>query len=241
MRVLAFLLLAATAGWGQTCVPTTIDDFKTGQTTSPIVLQTPNTSAIAFQNASGVPGRVREESYSVTTNDFNHPSELAIVRPNSNPNGGALVVSNGVEEFFSLVLIYGTDTRGNPVPLGFQVPANCDRFRVWFDSSVATLSFTFEAYTRNANGSTTGFADGIGMPPVIAGFPGCVDFPFSNFVTNASGVVQNIAHTPVDQIILVLGPGSAVGGSNFAMTKIEVSDNRLPPTGVPCIIANNGK
>jgi hypothetical protein len=237
MRIFIFLLLAAAAGYAQ-CNPKTIDDFTTGQTTSQTTLRIPKTNAYTFQNASGVPGGVREVFYQLDANTFDQPSEFDIVKTSG---GGALVATNGPEEFFEMQVVYGVDTRGNAAPLGFTIPSNCDRFRVTFDSNVATLSFMFEAYTRNSNGSTTGFADGIGLPPVVAGFPGCVDFPFANFVTNTQGAVQNFAHAPTDLIVLALAPGSAVGGNSFAITKIEATDNRLPPSQVACVVANNGK
>ena len=237
MRIFIFLLLAAAAGYGQ-CNPKTIDDFSTGQTTSHTTLRIPKTNAYTFQNAPGVPGAVREVFYELDTNTFDQPSEFDIAKTST---GGALVVSNGAEEFFDMQVIYGVDTSGNPVPMGLSIPPNCDRFRVTFDSNIATLSFMFEAYTRNSSGGTTGFADGIGLPPIVAGYPGCVDFPFANFVTNATGVTQDIAHAKTDLIVLALAPGSAVGANSFAITKIETTDNRLPPTGVPCVIANNGK
>ena len=237
MRIFIFLLLAAAAGYAQ-CNPKTIDDFTTGQTTSHTTLRMPKTNATTFQNASGVPGAVREVFYELDTNTFDQPSEFDIVKTSA---GAALVVTNGAEEFFDSQVIYGVDTSGRQAPLGLSMPSNCDRFRVTFDSNIATLSFMFEAYTRNTNGGTTGFADGIGLPPIVAGFPGCVDFPFANFVTNAPGVTQDIAHAKTDLIVLALSPGSAVGANSFAMTRIEATDNRLPPTGVPCVIANNGK
>jgi hypothetical protein len=235
MRLALFLLLSIGAGWAQ-CAPQTIDDFTTGRTTAPTILRTPNTSATTFQTGdpTHLLGGVREFFYQISTNTYSQPSEFDIVTTGA--NSGALVVTNGVEEFLGSQLAYGVDTHGNEVPLHFFPNAGCDRFRVTFDSNVATLTFGFEAYTPGPS-----FADfvGGGVPEVVSGFPRCVDFPFANFVSNTQGAVENFSQTGIDLMVLVLS-GGAVGGNSFAITKIETTDSRLPPNGVPCVaVANN--
>jgi hypothetical protein len=239
VRFLIILLMAVVPGLAQVCpndATTLIDNFKTGLV-GPLLLQGTDQSLDRHQVATGVPGGVRREFFSISTNPFRQVGEYGVVRDPSDLRGGALVVGTGVREFFRLEILYGFDTNNNLVPLQYFPPDGCDRFRVTFDSSSRVVNFNYEVWTPKSSGSGEDvFVDAINMDENAVPF--CIEFPFAKFVTNSPGVTQDFKHTGIDLILPIFQSGSAMGANDFALKRIELAQGNGSVNGVACTIAN---
>ena len=224
MRKLSvLLLLAAGMAWTQCRV---IDDFTTGKTQMDLRVSGPG--ADTNTQTGTMIGSLRHINFFTYGNPFLQLGETKV------ENGGPLTVSNGVREFFRLEVFWGIDASNRVVPLGY-VPFGCDRLRVTFDSNSALVNFNVQVDTPVAL-----FQDGINLPtsPATA-LPFCVDFPFSNFVTNTPGAKPNFAAQGITYMDMVLQSGSVIGANNFAITKIETLDS-VTAAAAPCaFVANN--
>jgi hypothetical protein len=146
----------------------------------------------------------------------------------------ALTVSTGVRQWFRLEVYWGIDSKGSIVPLGYK-PVGCDRIRVTFDSNSGILNFNVQVDTP-----ATLFEDGINLPAGAAsGLPFCVDFPFSNFLSNTPGAKPDFAAQGITLMDMVLQSGPLIGANNFAITKIETVDPGTAAAAPCTFVANN--
>lgn len=223
MRMFTVLfLLAAGMAWPQCRV---IDDFTTG--TTQLDLRVNGTGFKTDSQKGSMIGGLRYVNFFTYQNTFLQLGEAQV-------GNDSLTVSNGVREFFRLEVFWGIDALGNIVPLGYM-PSGCDRFRVTFDSSSALVNFNVQVDTPVAL-----FQDGINLPPGSAtGLPFCVDFPFSNFVSNTEGATPDFAAQGITYMDMILQGGPVIGANSFAITKIETLDS-VTAAAAPCAyVANN--
>ena len=208
MRTLttSFFLMSLTAvsGWASNCL--VIDDFSSGAIRS--ALREPGTML----------GGVRGTSSEIVPNGnpFFQPVELDIDDP---PEAGVpLVVTTGLITGWRLE--YGVDSSFLFKPLNY-VATDCDRFRATFNSASRTLNFNilvfYTALGHNA-------VDGLNLDASPFSSPFCVDFPFSNFTPGIPGDTPDFATKPILLVDFVFQSGSAIGGNEFAVTKIETLD-----------------
>jgi hypothetical protein len=222
-KLTVLLLLAAGMAWPQCRV---IDDFTTGKTQMDLRVSGSGTDTNT-QTGSMI-GGLRHVNFFTYANPFLQLGEAKVEK------GGPLTVSNGAREFFRLEVFWGIDASNNIVPLGYM-PSGCDRFRVTFDSNSAVVNFNVQVYTPVA-----GFQDGINLPPGPAtGLPFCVDFPFSNFVSNTPGAKPNFATQGISYMDMVLQSGPVIGANNFAITKIETVDSGTAAAAPCAYVASN--
>jgi hypothetical protein len=216
-KLTVLLLLAAGMAWPQCRV---IDDFTTGITQ--MDLRVSGTGTDTNTQMGSMIGGLRHLNLFTYANPFLQLGEAKVEK------GGALTVSNGVREFFRLEVFWGIDASNNIVPLGYK-PSGCDRFRVTFDSNSGVVNFNVQVDTPVAL-----FQDGINLPAGSAtGLPFCVDFPFSNFVSNTPGAKPNFAAEGITYMDMILQSGPVTGANNFAITKIETVDSATA-AGAPC-------
>jgi len=221
-KLTGLLLLAAGMAWPQCKV---IDDFTTG--IAQLDLRVSGTGTDTNTQTGSMIGGLRRMNFLTAGNPFLQLGEAKVEK------GGPLTVSNGVREFFRLEVFWGIDSSGHIVPLGY-VPSGCDRVRVTFDSNSAVVNFNVQVDTPVAL-----FQDGINLPQGPATLPFCVDFPFSEFVTNTPGAKPNFAAQGITYMDMVLQSGSAIGANNFAITKIETLDP-VTAAAAPCaFVATN--
>jgi hypothetical protein len=137
-----------------------------------------------------------------------------------------------VREFFRLEVFWGIDASNKIVPLGYT-PSGCDRLRVTFDSNSAVVNFNVQVDTPVAL-----FQDGINLPAGPA-LPFCVDFPFSNFVSNTPGAKPNFASQGITYMDMILQSGAVIGANNFSITRIETVDPGTAAAAPCAYLANN--
>jgi hypothetical protein len=222
-KLTGLLLLAAGMAWPQCKV---IDDFTTGQTQ--MDLRVSGSGADTNTQTGTMIGGLRHVNFFTYGNPFLQLGET------KEEKGGPLTVSNGVREFFRLEVYWGIDSSNKIVPLGYM-PSGCDRFRVTFDANSAMVNFNVQVDTPVAL-----FQDGINLPqgPATA-LPFCVDFPFSDFVSNTPGAKPNFATQGITYMDMVLQSGSVIGANNFAITKIETLDSATAAAAPCAFVANN--
>jgi hypothetical protein len=217
--VTLFFLMGLTAlpGWSNNCK--VIDDLTTGPTV--MDLRVAGTGSDTNAQTGSMIGGLRYIHFLTYANPFLQLGEAKV-------GNGALTVSNGVREFFRLEVFWGVDAKNNIVPLGSS-PSGCDRFRVTFDSNSGIVNFNVQVDTPLAL-----YQDGINLPVGSAtGPPFCVDFPFSNFVSNTPGVKPDFAAQGISWMDMVLQSGPVIGANNFAITKIETLDS-VAAAAAPC-------
>jgi len=222
-KLTVLFLLAAGMAWPQCRV---IDDFTTG--TTQMDLRVSGTGFDTDTQTGSMIGGHRYINFFTYVNPFLQLGEAKV-------GNDALTVSNGVREFFRLEVFWGFDAKGILVPLGY-FPTGCDRIRVTFDSNSAVVNFNVQVDTPVAL-----FQDGINLPAASAsGLPFCVDFPFSNFLSNTKGAKPDFATQGIAYMDMVLQSGPLIGANNFAITKVETVD---PGTAAatPCTFVANNK
>ena len=213
------MVLAPVALWAQCQV---IDDFTSGPVR--LGLRIPNTSVAKTQTGSML-GGVRGTAFLIGGNQFLQPAEIDI------DNGGPLVMTTGLREFFRLDMVYGVNASFVFTPLGYH-PTGCDRFRVTFDSASRVLNFNILAFQGPG---ITPFQDGINLDPGPFLSPFCVDFLFSNFITGAPNTPEDFAGQGLNALDFIFQSGSAIGANEFAITKIETVDP-ITAGANPCAI-----
>ena len=225
MRTLTVLILLAEGmAWSQCRV---IDDFTTG--TAQMDLRVTGTGVDSNTQAGSMIGGLRHVNFFTYQNPFLQQGETKVEK------GGPLTVSNGVREFFRLEVFWGIDATNKIVPLRY-LPSGCDRFRVTFDSNSGVVNFNVQVDTPVAL-----FQDGINLPAGAAtGLPFCVDFPFSNFVSNTPGAKPNFAVEDISYMDMILQSGPVIGANNFAITRVETIDSSTA-TIAPCAYVADNK
>ncbi len=220
-----FMVLTSAAASANNCL--LIDDFTSGQVRSS--LRTPNTSDTKTQTGSML-GGVRGTLFLINTNSFLQPAEMDVDKPNN--NGVPLVVTTGLRTGFRLDMEYGVDTNFVTKPLGY-FPTGCDRFRVHFDSASQVLNFNILVFQQN--GFQHHFQDGINLDPSPFTNPFCVDFLFANFAGGLPNDTEDFAGQGIAVIDFIFQTGSAIGGNEFAVTRIETLDSTTAGAN-PCAI-----
>jgi hypothetical protein len=216
-------LLTAGMAWPQCRV---IDDFNTG--TTQMDLRVAGTGVDTNTQAGSMIGGLRHVNFFTYQNPFRQLGEAKVEK------GGPLTVSNGVREFFRLEVFWGINASNNIVPLRYA-PSGCDRFRVTFDSNSGVVNFNVQVDTPVAL-----FQDGINLPAGSAtGLPFCVDFPFSNFVSNTPGAKPTFAAEGITYMDMILQSGPVIGANNFAITKIEATDSSTAAIAPCAYVADN--
>lgn len=210
------LLATITAGiaWPNNCV--VIDDFSTGTVRS--ALRDANTSDNSTQTGNML-GGVRGTAFRIVNNQFLQPAELDINKPPK--SGMPLVTTTGLKSGFRLDLAYGVNTNFVSTPLNY-FPTGCDRFRVSFDSASQILNFNILVFYD------TPFAhhaqDGINLDPSPYNLPFCVDFLFANFLPGIPNDTADFPGKGIQALDFIFQTGSAVGGNEFAITRLEILD-----------------
>lgn len=223
-KLTGLLLLAAGMAWPQCRV---IDDFTTGK--AQLDLRVSGAGSDTNTQTGAMIGGLRHVNFFTYGNPFLQLGEVKV------ENGGPLTVSNGVREFFRLEVFWGIDASNHIVPLRYA-PSGCDRFRVTFDSNSGIVNYNVQVATPVAL-----FQDGINLPAASAsGLPFCVDFPFSNFVSNTPGAKPDFAAQGINYMDMILQSGPIIGANNFAITKIETVDSATA-TAAPCAFVANNK
>jgi hypothetical protein len=218
--------LTATSGVSQiNCL--TIDDFTTGADSLP--LKTPGTSAQVTQTGTML-GSVRGTAFEIVPNGnpFLQPAEVDIDQGSGIP----LVMTTGLKTFWRLEMEYGVDLKFAAYPLNY-FPTGCDRFRVTFDSASQTVNFNVVVFYGPDYGHHA--QDGINLDPSPYTYPFCVDFLFSNFAPGIPNDTPDFAGKGILSIDFVFQSGSAIGGNEFAITKIETLDPSAAAMN-PCAI-----
>jgi len=225
MTSLFLMGLTAATGWPNNCE--VIDDFSSGSVRS--ALRNPGTVDTQTQTGTML-GGVRGTSFEIVPsgNPFLQPVELDVDNPAK--TGVPLVVTTGLRTSWRLDMDYGVNTSFGAAPLHY-FPTGCDRFRVSFDSASQTLNFNIVVFQGPSFGHYA--QDGLNLDPSVFALPFCVDFLFSNFVASPIGDTVDFAGKGILVIAFVFQRGSAFGGNEFAITKIETLDS---PTAAskPC-------
>jgi hypothetical protein len=216
-KLTLLFLLAAGMAWPQVC--TVIDDFTTG--TTQMDLRVTGSGSDTNTQTGSMIGGLRHVNLFTYQNPFLQLGEAKVDK------GGPLTVSNGVREFFRLEVYWGIDAKNNIVPLGYK-PSGCDRIRVTFDSNSGVVNFNVQVDTPVAL-----FQDGINLPASATVLPFCVDFPFSNFVSNTPGAKPSFAAEGITFMDMILQSGPVIGANNFAITRVETVDPVTAAT-TPC-------
>lgn len=221
--------LTAASGWASNNCQI-IDDFSSGTIRS--ALRDPGTTDRQTQIGTML-GGVRGTSFEIVPNgnSFFQPAELDIDNP---PDTGVpLVVTTGLRTGWRLDMEYGVDTSFTFKPLNY-LATDCDRFRVTFNSASRTLNFNIVAfYTALGHNAL----DGINLDPSPFTSPFCVDFPFSNFTPGIPGDTPDFTQKPILLLDFVFQSGSAIGGNEFAITKIETLDSATAAEHACAIVA----
>jgi hypothetical protein len=229
MRTATFLLvvsvLVPATARASNCL--TIDDFSSGPGRSTLVA--PNTTDTQTQ-AGNMIGGVRLTSFLIGANPFLQIAGMAADHPGN--NGIPLVVTTGLRSGFRLDLLYGFDANFLPKNLNY-FPTGCDRFRVTFDSASQTLNFNVVAWYNPDYGHHA--QDGINLNPAPFTTTFCVDFLFSNFAPGIAGDTPDFPNKGILLLDLIFQTGSAIGGNEFAIKKIETVDPATAATN-PCAI-----
>jgi hypothetical protein len=221
-KLTLLLLFAAGISWSQCRV---IDDFTTG--TAQLDLRVAGAGVQTNTQTGSMIGGLRLLNFFTYQNPFLQQGEAKV-------GENALTISNGVREFFRLETYWGINASGGIVPLRYT-PTGCDRFRITFDSNSAIVNFNFQVDTPVAL-----FQDGINLPAGAAtGLPFCVDFPFSNFVSNTPGAEPNFASQGITYMDMIPQSGPAIGANNFAITKVETLDPATAAASPCAYLADN--
>jgi hypothetical protein len=228
MKKVAMLLLFASLGaraWASNCV--VIDDFTSGHVRLP--LRTPNTSMNDAQ-AGAMLGGARGTAFLIGANPFMQPAEIDIDKPKN--TGVPLVMTSGLRTGFRLDMEYGVDTNFMTKPLNY-FPSGCDRFRVTFDSASQVLNFNIVVWYNPDFGHHA--QDGINLDPAPYTSPFCVDFLFSNFAPGVPNDTPDFGSKGILLMDFIFQTGSAIGGNEFAITRIETMDP-VTAANSPCAI-----
>lgn len=214
--VIFVLALAWTPNAGAGSCPSSlvIDDFSTGKYRIPPLKVGSKTTT----KTGAMIGGKRLTVFGIC--DTETPGECSAANPFNQPAAfeirtqipRALIVGTGIRQFFSLVVSYG-DASGGVDELDADL--GCfSKFLVYFDANDQTVNFNMQVIASNNTAIATCAINQEGNPS--GGF--VAEFPFSCFVPN-SGPSPDF--NEIDLIDLVIGNGNAIGGNDFAITKIE--------------------
>lgn len=223
--LLAVAVACTSTAHAANCV--TIDDFTTGPGRSTLIV--PNTSN-AITQAGAMLGGIRGTAFLIGANPFAQISGMAVDHPGN--TGVPLVVTTGLRTGFRLDLVYGFDVNFAPKSLSY-FPAGCDRFRVTFDSASQILNFNIVAWYNPDYGHHA--QDGINLNPAPFITPFCVDFLFANFLPGVPGDTPDFGGKGILALDFIFQTGSAIGGNEFAITKLETVDP-VTAANSPCAI-----
>jgi hypothetical protein len=229
MRIATLLLLvgALTPSTAHAANCVTIDDFTTGPGRSTLVA--PNTSQ-ALTQPGAMLGGFRGTAFLIGANPYLQLAGMAADHPGN--QGIPLVVTTGLRTGFRLDLAYGVDANFQPKNLNY-FPSGCDRFRVTFDSASQTLNFNVVAWYNPDYGHHA--QDGLNLNPAPFITPFCVDFLFANFAPGVPGDTPDFGNKGILILDFIFQTGSAIGGNEFAIKKIETVDP-VTATNSPCAV-----
>ena len=197
------LMMAAALAVALPAGAQTIDDFQTGGYAASI--GSGDDTAVQAGSMLGGYRLTHLIVGSGAANVFARPGALDI------REGQPLVVDGGYRVHPRLEIGYGFDADGQPAPLNEDLTKLGDRFVLHFEGSDRGLNVNIVVFTASGWASM-----GYNLDPSDAAFTR--DFLFSDFTSFTA-----VDWKDIDHIVLVVQSGSAIGSTDWALSKIEVA------------------